>query len=243
MNRLAGNPHQNPAFLHRRIMGVSGNSHTLATKSDGTLWAWGSDAFGQLGDASSATSLTPVQVGTSTAWVAVPLLSASSHSLAITADGTLWGFGLAASGQIGFAWRSPLAPDVVLPAPSPAQGITFTLPPNISTGSTVTLSAVTGSGLPAIYIVAGPATLAGDQLTITGPAPVLVSAFQPGDNYWQASDVALRAVNAPSPAITGVSVTSLTATTATLNATINPNGSVTNARDRKSTRLNSSHRH
>lgn len=40
----------------------AGGNHYLALKSDGTLWSWGSNYFGQMGDGSNTGSLTPVQV-------------------------------------------------------------------------------------------------------------------------------------------------------------------------------------
>src|SRR4030095_3571278 len=36
--------------------------HSLAVKADGTVWAWGANAFGQLGNGTTTPSLTPVQV-------------------------------------------------------------------------------------------------------------------------------------------------------------------------------------
>ena len=70
----------------------------------------------------------------------------------------------------------------------------------------------------------------GSQLTVTGPGLVTLIAYQPGDNYWQSSDIAVQYVNALPPFITGVSVSSLPVTTATLSATINPNGTATTAK-------------
>jgi alpha-tubulin suppressor-like RCC1 family protein len=43
-----------------RIAG--GDSHTLALKSDGTVWAWGENWYGQLGDGTTALRYNPVQV-------------------------------------------------------------------------------------------------------------------------------------------------------------------------------------
>jgi hypothetical protein len=45
---------------------AAGTEHSLAVKSDGTLWAWGSNKRGQLGIGSNADSLTPVKVGDGT---------------------------------------------------------------------------------------------------------------------------------------------------------------------------------
>ena len=40
----------------------SGGHHTLAPKSDGTVWAWGYNGYGELGDGTYTDSSTPVQV-------------------------------------------------------------------------------------------------------------------------------------------------------------------------------------
>ena len=45
------------------VVGVAaGDAHSLAVASDGTVWAWGSNEFGQLGDGSNSSSAVPVQV-------------------------------------------------------------------------------------------------------------------------------------------------------------------------------------
>ena len=41
---------------------VAGTSHNLAVAADGTLWAWGWNGYGQLGDGTTTTRLTPIQV-------------------------------------------------------------------------------------------------------------------------------------------------------------------------------------
>jgi hypothetical protein len=41
---------------------AAGCGHSLAVKSDGTVWAWGDNASGELGDNSTSDSSTPVQV-------------------------------------------------------------------------------------------------------------------------------------------------------------------------------------
>ncbi|MCR2806297.1 RCC1 domain-containing protein [Paenibacillus soyae] len=78
---------------------AAGYSHSLALKSDGTVWAWGHNSSGQLGDASTTNRFTPVQVtnlGSVTA-----IAAGSSHSLALKSDGTVWTWGHNASGQLG----------------------------------------------------------------------------------------------------------------------------------------------
>jgi hypothetical protein len=42
---------------------AAGGDHTVALKKDGTLWAWGSNQDGQLGNGTNTDSHTPVQIG------------------------------------------------------------------------------------------------------------------------------------------------------------------------------------
>ena len=44
---------------------AAGEDHSLAIKNDGTLWAWGNNISGQLGDQSNVDKKTPVQIGKS----------------------------------------------------------------------------------------------------------------------------------------------------------------------------------
>ncbi|MES2258774.1 MAG: hypothetical protein V4724_09650 [Pseudomonadota bacterium] len=76
-------------------------SHTLAIKTDGTLWAWGDNSFGQLGQGSSTatTFFKPAQVGNARTWVSVA--AGSAHSFGVQSDGTLWGWGANNVGQQG----------------------------------------------------------------------------------------------------------------------------------------------
>jgi len=77
----------------------AGATHTLAIKGDGTLWAWGANSFGQLGNGSSVASKVPAQVGTDTNWASVS--GGNNFSAAIKTNGTLWIWGYNADGQIG----------------------------------------------------------------------------------------------------------------------------------------------
>ena len=76
---------------------ASGQNHSLALKSDNTLWAWGLNAEGQLGTGNTISTSTPVQVLTAVRAIA----AGGRHTLAIKTDGTLWTWGANESGQLG----------------------------------------------------------------------------------------------------------------------------------------------
>jgi alpha-tubulin suppressor-like RCC1 family protein len=74
--------------------------HTGAIKTDGTLWMWGGNSYGQLGDNSTTNKSSPVQtVAGGTNWKQVS--TSFYHTGAIKTDGTLWLWGFNGSGQLG----------------------------------------------------------------------------------------------------------------------------------------------
>jgi alpha-tubulin suppressor-like RCC1 family protein len=74
-------------------------AHSLALKSDGSLWAWGSNSSRQLGLQYSSGELSPVRVDTANDWVAAS--AGVDHTLAVRANGTLWAWGDNYVGQLG----------------------------------------------------------------------------------------------------------------------------------------------
>lgn len=84
---------------------ATGGFFTVAIKTDGTLWAWGGNTSGQLGDGCSvgvspcAAKLTPTQVGTATNWAAVA--AGAEHVIALKTDGTIWAWGDNTYSQLG----------------------------------------------------------------------------------------------------------------------------------------------
>ncbi len=79
------------------IMG--GEQHSFALKSDGTVWAWGWNGAGQLGDGTYTDRLTPTQVSGLSA--VTRLGGRGYHNLAVKADGTVWAWGWNNHGQLG----------------------------------------------------------------------------------------------------------------------------------------------
>jgi alpha-tubulin suppressor-like RCC1 family protein len=79
---------------------ISGGAyHSMAIKTDGTMWTWGFNSQGQLGDGSITSRSSPVQIGVLTTWSKVA--GGSQHTLAIKTDGTLWSWGYNNLGQLG----------------------------------------------------------------------------------------------------------------------------------------------
>jgi alpha-tubulin suppressor-like RCC1 family protein len=77
-----------------------GEAHTAAIKTDGILWTWGYNVFGQLGDNTRTQRNTPVQVfGSGTNWKQVAC--GHWHTAAIKTDGTLWTWGEGGDGKLG----------------------------------------------------------------------------------------------------------------------------------------------
>jgi hypothetical protein len=77
----------------------AGHSHSVAVKADGSVWAWGKNTDGQLGDGTTTDSDEPVPIQESGPWACVS--AGSNHTAAIKADGTLWTWGSNSNGQLG----------------------------------------------------------------------------------------------------------------------------------------------
>ena len=69
---------------------------TLAIKDDGTMWGWGQDTHGALGNGSPGNRTTRTQVGSDTDWAQIECAGRSSFG--IKTDGTLWSWG---DGELG----------------------------------------------------------------------------------------------------------------------------------------------
>ncbi|MCL5023752.1 MAG: RCC1 repeat-containing protein, partial [Nitrospirae bacterium] len=82
------------------VIGIAaGVYHTVAVKSDGTVWTWGNNLYGQLGNGTYDNSAVPVQVSSLNAAVAVA--AGQDHSAALKNDGTVMTWGDNTFGQLG----------------------------------------------------------------------------------------------------------------------------------------------
>ena len=78
---------------------AGGGEHSIALKSDGTVWAWGNNWVGQLGDGTTSHRSTPVQVSGLSGVIAIA--GGGYHSIALKSDGTVWAWGWNEYGQLG----------------------------------------------------------------------------------------------------------------------------------------------
>lgn len=84
---------------------ASGIAHTLALLENGTVMAWGDNAYGQVGDGTRSNfRSSPVKVAGLSNVIAVA--GGKDHSLALKQDGTVWAWGANYDGQLGIGSRS-----------------------------------------------------------------------------------------------------------------------------------------
>ncbi|KFA90063.1 hypothetical protein Q664_30795, partial [Archangium violaceum Cb vi76] len=111
---------------------AAGSSHSLALDADGTLWAWGYNAYGQLGDGTTRNRSFPVKaVGLGKVKA---VATGRMHSLALGKDATVWAWGDNMAGQLG------QDPGNFMPNPTPALVSGLTDVVAIATGESHSLA-------------------------------------------------------------------------------------------------------
>jgi alpha-tubulin suppressor-like RCC1 family protein len=109
----------NVSYLNSISIIMGGEMHNVAIKSDGTVWSWGQNTYGQLGDGTTNDAWTPIQTGLG----AVPPLTSviklggrPYFTLAVKSDGSVWAWGMNRYGQMGNGTVNPLpGPQVTVP--------------------------------------------------------------------------------------------------------------------------------
>ncbi len=98
------------SLLPRQVTGLAnvvaisaGWRHSMALRSDGSVWTWGSDFYGQRGDGSTGGDVPgPVTL----AGVFTRVAAGYMHSLALRSDGSVWAWGRGVEGALGPATTS-----------------------------------------------------------------------------------------------------------------------------------------
>ena len=98
-------PGGSTAPLQGVVAVAAGTDHSLALRNDGSVWAWGYNGSGQLGNGNTTDQATAVLVvgptGSGTFGKATAVAAGQSHSVALKDDGTVWAWGYGGSGQLG----------------------------------------------------------------------------------------------------------------------------------------------
>jgi len=92
-------------LLGKIVTSISGGLfHTVALASDGRVYAWGDNTYGQLGDGTTTSSTTPVAVqmiGALSRQTVIAIAGAESHTVALTSEGKVYGWGRNNEGELG----------------------------------------------------------------------------------------------------------------------------------------------
>lgn len=162
-----------------------GENHNMAIKTNGTLWAWGYNAYGNLGDNTSTNRFQPVQAGlangTSTYWIAVS--AGITHTVGLRADGAkAYAWGNNEFGQLGDGTlTSRFSPrQITLPAQNHIV--------NISAGGYHTLAVTVSGGLWAWGRNTNGQLGTGTNNSTSTPTRVLLAGT---NNYWMAVQAGL----------------------------------------------------
>src|SRR5438128_148657 len=78
---------------------AGGAGFTVVVTPDGSVWTWGSNTNGQLGDGTTTSHATPAVLSTLSGVTQVA--SGASHTIALKSDGTVWAWGANSFGQLG----------------------------------------------------------------------------------------------------------------------------------------------
>ena len=94
------------ALVYRSVVSAiplisAGNNFNLTIRTNGRVWAWGNNTFGQLGDNTATNKSTPVSIAGAAKTFCKITADGINHSLGIDKNGRAWGWGENSVGQLG----------------------------------------------------------------------------------------------------------------------------------------------
>ena len=110
---------------------TAGRFFSMAVKNDGTVWAWGQNLYGQLGNGTVIDSNVPVQVSGLTGITMAVAASGDFHAHALKNDGTVWSWGRNTYGNLG--------DNTLVNSNVPVQMTSFTSPVGMAAGTNFSL--------------------------------------------------------------------------------------------------------
>ena len=112
--------------------GAAGGDHTLVMGSNGVLYAWGLGTDGQLGNGTTTTSSTAVQVSLPPGVAPVAVSAGQNHSLALGSNGNLYAWGYNGFGQLGIGTTANQDTPVTVGLPSGVRATAISAGTNFS---------------------------------------------------------------------------------------------------------------
>ena len=101
-------PQQVGTLTNWKQISTNGTSfHMAAIKTDGTLWAWGTNSWGQLGNGAALAVSSPVQIGSLTNWKQIN--TGYQFTMSVKTDGSLWAWGQGSNGALGIGTTTTLS--------------------------------------------------------------------------------------------------------------------------------------
>ncbi len=168
--------------LSSGVVGIAlGNQNTCALTQAGAVQCWGYNGYGQLGDGTTTTRLTPVAVsGLSSGVVALEV--GANHSCALTQAGAVLCWGSNSSGKLGDGTNTSRSVPVMAGF---AQSISITTPaPSIGVlGQSFPVAASSSSGLPVTITASGGCSLSGNSVTMISTSPVCTVTYSQAGNF------------------------------------------------------------
>lgn len=98
MNGSSPEPRKVPGLTNVAAI-AAGGAFTLALRTDGTVWSWGANSFGELGDGTNERRSVPAPIGKLAD--VVHIAAGTKHAMAMTKDGRFWVWGSNDHGQLG----------------------------------------------------------------------------------------------------------------------------------------------